>query len=128
MAKGNFIRIDELILANPKIQKLIISRGYEALGFYIALLTTMRAYASTAYRIPLDDLEIIASWQLKLNDEQLSSFAEFIEKAVELDILQRNEEYIWSDRRVNDLMAQELIREKQKDSAIKTNIKRFGIA
>ena len=122
--KGNFIKVDENILSSPKIQKLIIARGYEGLGFFISLLTVMRNYQSTAFRIPLEDLETIASWHLHLNAEEQDRFALFIEKAIELDILKVNDEYLWSERRSNDLLAQETLRKKQSESAYQTNRKR----
>lgn len=127
MSKNNFVKVDEQILQYPEIRKLIMTCGYEGFGFYIALLTTMRSFHASRYRIQLSDLDILAEWQLNIRSEEAQQrFSRFIEVACELNLLKMDDDAIWSEWRVNDLLAQEELSKKQKESAIKTNLKRFG--
>lgn len=126
-AKGHYIMIDESILSDTKIEDLLMALGYEGFGLYVAFLTLIRNFDSTGYKVPLDRLEILARRHLLLHtEEELESFSEFIATSVQCGLLQEDDKYIWSERRRIDLLKQENIRQKQKESAIKTNSKRFG--
>ena len=126
MAKSTYVKVDEQILLSPKIRKLILACGYEGLGFYIALLSTMRTFQATGYKIPLDDLSILSEWQLNIrSDAEQERFSNFIGTAVELDILKMSDKYIWSERRVNDLLKQEESCKKMSEAGRDGIIKRW---
>lgn len=127
-AKGHYIMLDEAFLDDPKMEDLQIELGIEGIGFYVVLLTVFREHSATGYRIPYDRLNIIADRRMHLTDAEKERFSTFMEKAIEIGLLQESEEgdYFWSERRRIDLLKQEEIRQKQKDSAIRTNLKRFN--
>ena len=127
MSKNNFVKVDEQILLFPEIRKLIMSCGYEGFGFYIALLTTMRSFHASRYRIPLGDLNILAEWQLNIrSDAEQERFSKFIEVACDLNLLKMDEDAIWSEWRVNDLMAQEELSKKQSNAGKIAMEKRYA--
>ena len=126
-AKGHYIMIDESILRDVKIEDLIISLGYEAFGFYIALLTLVRGYDSTGYRIPYERLNLIERRHLNLSDEEMVRFSEFLEKAIDLELLRESEDgkFFWSERRRIDLLKQEEARKKMSEAGIKGMASRY---
>ena len=127
-AKGHYIMLDEAFLDDPKMEDLQIELGIEGIGFYVVLLTVFREHSATGYRIPYDRLNIIADRRMHLTDAEKERFSTFMEKAIEIGLLKESEEgdFFWSERRRIDLLKQEEIRQKQKDSAIRTNLKRFN--
>lgn len=124
-AKGNYIIIEESILRDPKIEDLILQGGYAALGYYIAILSIIRDYKTFGYRIPIKRIDIIAGSRLMLYEEaDRETFAEHVGLMVALGLLKKDDEFIWSERRRQDLIKQDQLRDKQSQAALEANRRR----
>lgn len=126
-AKGNYIIIEESILRDPKIEDLILQGGYAALGYYIAILSIIRDYKTFGYRIPIKRIDIIAGSRLMLYEEaDRETFAEHVALMIALGLLRKDDEFIWSERRRQDLIKQDQSREKMSQAGVKGMAARYG--
>lgn len=120
--RGNYLIVQEDILRDDKIRDLIEMRGYEGLGIYIAVLTLMRNYSDTGYKVPWDEVRKIARWDLLISEDDLKSF---IDSFIECNLFKADDRFFWSERRKNCLEAQDEIRKKQVDGGKKGASKRY---
>lgn len=126
-AKGNYIIIEESILRDPLIEDLVLQGGYEAFGYYIAILSVMRDYRSYGYRIPISRLDILASSRLLIyREEERKRFGEMVGLMVVIGLLKQEEGFIWSERRTRDLVKQDDSRRKMSEAGIKGMANRYG--
>ena len=124
-AKNNYMIISEAILRDPMIEDLILQGGYDALGYYIAILSVMRDYRDFGYRIPVSRLDILAGSRLLIcREDERKRFGELVGLMVIIGLLRKEDGFIWSERRTSDLLKQDDIREKQTKAAYHTNEKR----
>lgn len=120
-----FLKLDERLLRDDKIRDLIKAQGYEGLGIYISLLTLIRNYSDHAYQIPLEKIADIASWDLHLTEEKLNAV---LDSCLEIGLLKRTDETIWSPRRKRDLLAAEEQKKKQSEGGSKAMKKRWNVS
>lgn len=126
-AKNNYMIISEAILRDPMIEDLILQGGYAALGYYIAILSIIRDYKDYSYRIPIKRIDIIAGSRLMLYEEaDRETFAEHVGLMVALGLLRKDDEFIWSERRRQDLIKQDLIRDKQSQGGKEGMARRYS--
>lgn len=120
--RGNYLIVQEDILCDDKIRDLIELRGYEGLGIYISVLTLMRNYSDTGYKVPWDEVRKIARWDLLIKEEELYSF---IQSFIDCKLFKSDSQFFWSDRRRNCLKAQDDLKKEQSERARKLNEKRW---
>ena len=118
-----FLKIDERLLRYDKIRDLIRSDGYEGLGIYLSLLTLFRNYKDHAYQIPLDKIPEIASWDLHIESDRLTSL---IERCAEIGLFRKDDETFWSARRKNSLLKEEEVIAKKREGGKEGLRRRWG--
>lgn len=120
--KGNYIILEEGLLRDDKIRDLIEVRGFEGLGVYISLLTLIRGYSESDYRIPWNEVRKISRWDLLMPEEELRGF---IDSCIACNLFKADDRFFWSDRRRNDLKKQDEVRRKQKEGGKKGAYRRY---
>lgn len=121
--RGNYLIVQEDILRDDKIRDLIESRGYEGLGMYIAILTLMRNYSDTGYKVPWEEVRKISKWDLLIPEQELQGF---IDSFIDCDLFKSNDQFFWSERRINDLKKQDETKQKKSEGGKKGLEIRWG--
>lgn len=101
---GSYLIVQEDILRDAKIRDLIESMGYEGFGIYISILTLMRNYSDTGYKVPWIEVRKISRWDLLMPEEELKRF---IDSCIECNLFKADDRYFWSERRRNALLEQQ---------------------
>lgn len=121
-----YVRLDETILDDPEVVRLLDEKGYETFGIYVALLTQFRRYSSENFAIPFNDLKYIAKKNLGV---PLNKLAKTVEYLVEIGFFKTFENingdcFFYSERLQKELMAWQELKQKQIESANATNEKK----
>ena len=121
-----FIKLDEDIMKDIKIQKLVFNYGFEAFGIYITFLTLFRYYEEENYMINYKNTKILSHNSFGISETRLKNFIKtFVEIGLFNNFEKDGEKYFYSKRRQEDLLAQKELREKQIAAAKATNRKRY---
>ena len=121
-----FIKLDEDIMKDIKIQKLVFNYGFEAFGIYITFLTLFRYYEEENYMINYKNTKILSHNSFGISETRLKNFIKtFVEIGLFNNFEKDGEKYFYSKRRQEDLLAQKELREKQITAAKATNRKRY---
>lgn len=121
-----FIKLDEDIMKDIKIQKLVFDYGFEAFGIYITFLTLFRYYEEENYMINYKNTKILSRNSFGISETRLKNFIKtFVEIGLFNNFEKDGEKYFYSKRRQEDLLAQKELREKQIAAAKATNRKRY---
>lgn len=121
-----FVRLDETILDDPEVVRLLDEKGYETFGLYLALLTQFRRYSAVNFAIPFNDLKYIAKKNLGV---PLNKLAKTVEYLVEIGFFKSFENsagecFFYSERLRKELLAWQELKQKQIESANATNEKK----
>lgn len=121
-----FIKLDEDIMKDIKIQKLVFDYGFEAFGIYITFLTLFRYYEEENYMINYKNTKILSRNSFGISETRLKNFIKtFVEIGLFNNFEKDGEKYFYSKRRQEDLLAQKELKEKQIAAAKATNRKRY---
>ena len=121
-----FIKLDEDIMQDIKIQKLVFNYGFEAFGIYINFLTLFRYYEEDNYMINYKNTKILSRNSFGISETRLKNFIKtFVEIGLFNNFEKNGEKYFYSKRRQEDLLAQKELREKQIAAAKATNRKKY---
>ena len=121
-----FIKLDEDIMKDIKIQKLVFNYGFEAFGIYITFLTLFRYYEEENYMINYKNTKILSHNSFGISETRLKNFIKtFVEIGLFNNFEKDGEKYFYSKRRQEDLLTQKELREKQIAAAKATNRKRY---
>lgn len=121
-----FIKLDEDIMKDIKIQKLVFNYGFEAFGIYITFLTLFRYYEEENYMINYKNTKILSRNSFGISETRLKNFIKtFVEIGLFNNFEKDGEKYFYSKRRQEDLLAQKELREKQIAAAKATNRKKY---
>ena len=121
--RGNYLIVQEDILRDDKIRDLIEAKGFEGFGIYISLLTLMRNYQESGYKVPWSETRKIARWDLLIPNEKLR---EIIDACIGCGLFKSDDSFFWSERRVECLEEQERMRKKKVEAGKKGLEKRWG--
>ena len=102
---------------------LMDNGAWETIGIYLGVCSIMQRFGDTGYRIPLLRLRQMATFNLHISN---SRFTRHIDLLVEVGLLKKDSEYIWSPRRVGELKEQDELSRKRQEGAYKTNKKRWN--
>lgn len=121
-----YVRLDETILDDPEVVRMLDEKGYETFGLYVALLTQFRRYSSENFAIPFNDLKYIAKKNLGVPLKKLAMAVEYL---VEIGFFKTFENvngecFFYSERLQKELLAWQELKQKQIESANATNEKK----
>ena len=69
-----FIKLDEDIMKDIKIQKLVFNYGFEAFGIYITFLTLFRYYEEENYMINYKNTKLLSRNSFGISETRLKNF------------------------------------------------------
>lgn len=120
--RGNYLIIQEDILRDDKIRDLIEAKDFEGFGIYISLLTLMRNYQESGYKVPWSETRKIARWDLLIPNEKLR---EIIDACIGCGLFKSDDSFFWSERRVECLVKQDDLERKRSETNQKNIRKRW---
>lgn len=120
--RGNYLIVQEDILRDDKIRDLIEAKGFEGFGIYISILTLMRNYQESGYKVPWSETRKIARWDLLIPNEKLK---EVIDACIDCGLFKSDDSFFWSERRVECLVKQDDLERKRSETNQKNIRKRW---
>ena len=120
--RGNYLIVQEDILRDDKIRDLIEAKDFEGFGIYISILTLMRNYQESGYKVPWSETRKIARWDLLIPNEKLK---EVIDACIDCGLFKSDDSLFWSERRVECLVKQDDLERKRSETNQKNIRKRW---
>lgn len=101
--------------------------GWPGIGWHIAICDRMRELDDDVYKLRIDDEETYGELQEFLGIDKQELLDQFIEDCVEkYKLFAQADGYLWSIEIEFDRKANEEVRRRKRDGALKTNQKRWG--
>ena len=92
-----FIKLDEDIMKDIKIQKLVFNYGFEAFGIYITFLTLFRYYEEENYMINYKNTKLLSRNSFGISETRLKNFIKtFVEIGLFNNFEKDGEKYFYS--------------------------------
>lgn len=138
MPKPLYMKLDFDFFQDPKIIDLfdrytreneekgiddLDNGAWETIGIYLGVCSIMQRFGDTNYRIPIPRLKQVAIYNLHIAYER---FMRHLDLLVDVALLKKDSDYVWSPRRTADLKTQDEIIQKKREGAYKTNKKRWN--